>query len=216
MAFHFRKLRSKLRKIKVRTPAEQGQWEYPNLECPICYKNLTNITIEVNHGNINWPPQFCKEILQKEENIPQTLNCGHQFHKHCLRSWFLYPKGLKERGLYVNCPLCRKVQPHIQKRYGGVKQVINDIKEIEQVNSLLRTHLFDLGKKYNTVLLCLDEFLELLEELPPEETEQHKAIFAYWDKHFSTQIFPRNISYNYNRSGFRLFTRGPGGTRLNL
>jgi hypothetical protein len=44
-------------------------------------------------------PILCVVCLETTTPYPNTLPCGHKFHKHCIRKW---------AKLYNSCPICRK------------------------------------------------------------------------------------------------------------
>ena len=70
-----KKIRKRLLKFPKGFLKKMQKKSYPSPEeCPICY-----------------------DLMSKENT--QTLNCGHKFHKRCIKKW--------KRGNTAKCPMCR-------------------------------------------------------------------------------------------------------------
>lgn len=57
---------------------------------------------------------FCTICLKKCDNKFMELNCGHKFHKNCLREWVISQNNIilgspnDDLAVKGTCPLCRK------------------------------------------------------------------------------------------------------------
>lgn len=74
-----------------------------------------NTTRKIHKRLLKFPKAFLKKIQKKSSLLPeecpicyddpmtkentQTLNCGHKFHKRCIKKW--------KRGNNAKCPMCR-------------------------------------------------------------------------------------------------------------
>lgn len=54
--------------------------------------------------SINTNCCICLEEIDNSQDI--TLNCGHSFHKSCLKEWL---KTQQKNNNDTNCPLCREI-----------------------------------------------------------------------------------------------------------
>lgn len=105
-------------------------------ECPICYEHMT------------------------KENT-QTLNCGHKFHKRCIKKW--------KRNNNAKCPMCR-----------GTIQSLSPESQISSIASNGSRHNFiDLGDISNNIIFDEPEFdIESL----PMLTDADEEYTYFWDR----------------------------------
>ena len=141
-------------------------------------KNNTrkNNTKKIRKRLLKFPKAFLKKIKKKSSPSPeecpicydlmtkentQTLNCGHKFHKKCIKKW--------KRNNTAKCPMCR-----------GSIQTLSPESQISSIASNGSRHNFiDLGDISNDINFDESDFdIESL----PILTDADEEYTYFWDR----------------------------------